>query len=221
MSRRLRTHHASQLLSSGPTAVRFLLSQLNAAGDNEDVVRVRDMVRDMNEIDRIVRSKGFPVLNGAKLSFDLEAEWNSLGLDEAVQERMKRVRETYERFNLRLRPVCPLKHGWKFHMMNPWSGDPKKRALILWTFLSIIHDLAVDGQLRRVRECDCCHRWFFAYRTHSRFRFCKRACRVKHWRASPEGKAKRRAFMRKYRGGLKRRQQENLRVARERRKKRK
>lgn len=213
MKRGLRSSHIWPLLSTGPSAIRLLLNQLNATGDKEDGVRVREMVRDMNEIDGIVRSKGFPVSTDAKFSFDLETEWNSLGLGDAVQDRMKRVRATFERFKLRLRPVCPLENGWKFHMMTPWSGDPKKRGLILWTFLSIIHDLALEGRLTQVRECNFCHRWFFGRRNDQGF--CSPSCREKDWRTSPRGRTKRAAYMRRYRQREEQRNQNALKTAKD------
>jgi hypothetical protein len=206
------------LLSVSPEAAHLLLNQLNATGEGPDVQAVREMVRNMNEVDRIVRSKGYlTVVNQRvgstvdELAMNLEAQLDKHGFDKSVLELMTKIRATYEAFSLRLRPVFPMKHGWQFSWMNPWSGDPEQRGLVAWTFLSIIHDFAQAGYLNRVRECKICGKWFFAYRESPRFQFCSDECREKHWRTSPQGKEKRAAFMRNYRSGLKRRKRENLR----------
>ena len=217
-SRGLPTNTIWALLSTSPGAARLLLSQLNATGESADVQAVREMVRNMNEVDRIVRLKGYPSIVKERvgstideLAMNLEAQLDKRGFDKSVLALMTKIRNTYESFNLKLRPVFPLKDGWHFSWMNPWSDDPEQRGLIAWTCFSIIHDFAHAGYLSRVRECKICGEWFFAHYDSFRFRFCSDECREKHWRATPQGKAKRAAFMRKYREGLKRRKREELR----------
>lgn len=61
------------------------------------------------------------------------------------------------------------------------------------------------GLLDRIRQCRCCGRWLFA--KFERQWFCSDGCREKAYRASPEGKKKRREFMRRYRANLKKMEQ--------------
>jgi hypothetical protein len=106
-SRRLPTNTIWPLLSTSPEAAHLLLNQLNATGESADVQAVREMVRNMNEVDRIVRLKGYPTIveerfgtTADKLAMNLEAQLDKLGFDNSVLALMTKIRATYESFNL-------------------------------------------------------------------------------------------------------------------------
>ena len=68
-----------------------------------------------------------------------------------------------------------------------------------------------NGYLDRIRRCQRCGRWLFA--KHRAKRFCSDACRGSAFRKTAEGKAKRAAYMRDYRKGLKLREEASLKVS--------
>jgi hypothetical protein len=67
------------------------------------------------------------------------------------------------------------------------------------------------GLIDRIRECPTCGRWLFA--RFERERFCSGPCREKAFRASAEGKEKRRKYMQSYRARLKRMEQNYLKTS--------
>jgi hypothetical protein len=74
-----------------------------------------------------------------------------------------------------------------------------------------LDNLGKLGLLDRIRQCRCCGRWLFA--KFERQWFCSGGCREKAYRASPEGKKKRREFMQRYRANLKRMEQNFLKAS--------
>jgi hypothetical protein len=82
---------------------------------------------------------------------------------------------------------------------------------------ALVLDAIINGYIGLVRRCPSCSAWFVVGRPWQQF--CPGACREKHFRKSPEGKAMRAKYMRKYRAGLKR-LAENLRLAARKRQKR-
>jgi len=54
-----------------------------------------------------------------------------------------------------------------------------------------------EGLLSRVARCKQCNEWFYARSTISLF--CKKACQQRHFRLSPQARAKRNSYMRDYR----------------------
>lgn len=63
--------------------------------------------------------------------------------------------------------------------------------------LRMILDFARAGCLTRLRRCLRCHKWLYARFRHQDF--CSTKCQQKHYATSPEWKAKRRDYMRRYR----------------------
>jgi hypothetical protein len=63
--------------------------------------------------------------------------------------------------------------------------------------LQMILDFAKVGYLNRLRRCTCCNNWLYAKFRHQDF--CSTKCQQKHYAISPEWKAKRRDYMRRYR----------------------
>jgi hypothetical protein len=63
--------------------------------------------------------------------------------------------------------------------------------------IQLILDLARAGYLTRLRRCQCCRKWLYARFKHQGY--CSTKCQQKHYSQSPDWKAKRRDYMRKYR----------------------
>jgi hypothetical protein len=65
-----------------------------------------------------------------------------------------------------------------------------------WLPLAILK-AATGGQLSRIRECRYCQKWFLSKR--ARQAYCSPGCRQRAFRATPQGRKKRAAYMRAYR----------------------
>ena len=162
-----------------------LLEELNSKSDGGMALTLRQLVRDMNEVDRIERSE--------KSVFEAvvpEVLWR---LKPHVEGLLKRIWRIYDGFGIDLTPSSPHNSLWSFRRECPGG-----RAMP-WIWLTTIYELAATGRLAKVRECATCRRWFFAYSVKNEFRFHNAACRDKYYRSTPEGKAKRAVFMERYR----------------------
>src|SRR5262249_53511818 len=95
----------------------------------------------------------------------------------------------------------PGKFGWDSEL-SAHPRFPGQWKLWIW-------NMAAQGSLRAIRECSCGK--LFYSRKHGH-KFCSDRCREKDFRGSPQGREKRRNYMRKYREGLRRRDVENIRV---------
>lgn len=178
-------------------AFGFLLKRLNATEENADARAVREIVRVMNEIDRIMGFKGYFTIPVKRVRSAIE-ERARRDASKAVTVLMTKLQMLYRRFPIRLEPGLPRTHEWRFGLgKNKLTYAPELLCVL------VIRDLAEDGRLTRVRECDICRRWFFAHCDSPKFRFCSDGCREKHWRSTPEGKRKRALFARKYRRKVK------------------
>jgi|SRR5580700_8236805 hypothetical protein len=212
--RGLRNSIAWPLLSAGPIATEFLIRQLNV-GTGGAAKALRELVRDFNQLEEIGRTHGFPDVNiFQKFSSHPEAY---PGYDESSVKLMKKLQATFKSYRLVPMPAYPQKDGWKFHWRHPWGTGSNTNRDFRWVFHAVIHDLAVAGRLRRVRECDFCHKWFFGRRDDQGF--CSPSCREKDWRTSPRGRTKRAAYMRRYRQGQDRANKNALKAANDRERK--
>jgi hypothetical protein len=214
MKRGLRRSTVWPLLSFGSGAITDLIKQLNARTGREGEA-LRELVRDFNQIDDMGRARGFPQVSYVREVFPHSEP--HLGFDGPFMKRMKKIQAAYKSYRFVPWPAYPQKDGWKFHFIQPWSTVSNK-SMVGWIFLAVIHDLAVAGQLRRVRECNYCRRWFFGRKDDQKF--CPVGnCREKHWRTSAAGRAKRAAYMRRYRQGLGRMNRNALKAANNRKRK--
>src|SRR5579862_3553343 len=202
-SRRLRT---KVLLPSPPDVrreIEFLLGSLNDVEyKSRDVVR--EMVRNMSAVAAVTEHKVLPKTVNPYVD-GWQTELTKLGFDESFVTRMEKIQEEIDDLKVRGVTPFPTKGRWTFEWMLAPTWDPMKRPY--WLQLLTIRHLAEDGRLKRVRECETCGRWFFAHRPSAKYRFHSSACRDSYWRKTPEGRAKRRNFMRGYRQRLKRREE--------------
>lgn len=218
-NRTLSTGGLYPLLRPGKVAIELLIEWLNTKEKDAYDAKVQYLVQEMNEIDTLARSKEYPDCAPGAVAVHLHKTLRKLGFDPTVATRVKKIRSIYTRFRLTVFPGFPFRTGWGMGLLYPGGIHPRKyqlRFFKFWTSLAIIYDLAADGRLRRVRKCETCGRWFFAYRPDKRFRFCPdpdSRCREKHWRGTDAGKAKRREFQRGYRSRRKKKEKAELEAA--------
>ena len=88
---------------------------------------------------------------------------------------------------------------WKVLPNMPTKARFRKRLFEFndGTALRMILDFARAGYLTRLRKCLRCHNWLYAKFKHQEF--CSTKCQQTHYAKSPEWKAKRRDYMRRYR----------------------
>ena len=158
----------------------------------------------MNEVSRAARARGsdYSLLDLQCRPYAVLRRQGLYG----IAKRIRRIRTAYDDFAIHVRPNFPLMKFWVFYRVGPNLISRSTTRSALWLELAAIHGLAEEGLLERIRECETCGEWFYAYRPSPVYRFHADACREKYWRSSDEGKKKRRIFMRKYRAGLKRKE---------------
>jgi hypothetical protein len=198
-SRLLRPRVLLPFLPGYPDEIDTLLLDLNDEGETSDLTR--EMVRNMNEVDRAIERNGgtkFWNLYDSMQRPDRKQRKELLknGFDNSFIERMAAIQG--ECYKVDMRAMYPVKGKWRFFWGLP-ETEPRTGGIVLQVCLAVIHDLAAKGLLRRVRECATCGRWFYAYRPGRRYRFCSVACRDKNWRQTPQGRARRAKYMRDYR----------------------
>jgi len=214
ISRRLRAEHLLPFGAGSPRDIKWLLDALNDHG-YENGHTVREMVRNMNIVSGITEQRPVP-RNAGPYFPGWQKELRKYGFDESFANRMAKIRDTFDGSRFEVQILFPEEGRWRFEWRIPWRFDRSTQNWSeLYPFLDIIviRHLAEDGRLRLIRECETCGRWFLAHRPSPKYRFHSNACRDKYWRKTPEGKAKRRDFMRGYRERLKKREEAKLKAA--------
>jgi hypothetical protein len=195
-----------------------LVDRLNGEERDPDpeFEQIRELVRNLNALDGLVRQKGFPrttqdLLDLGVDDVQMRKALQRQGFDRRAIPLVKKVRSAFASFKLAVRPVFPLENGWKFFLVHPGARSHNPKSFLNMD-LGWVHELAANGRLRMVRECTDCKKWYLARREDQRF--CSSNCRERDYRVSDRGKAKRAAFMRGYRDRLKRRDEAIARLAR-------
>lgn len=200
------------LVAPNRRSSRLLIDTLNATGESRQIHDTRELVRNLNEMERLFRQKGFPevtedqIQNLGKQGHYLHA----LGFDATVSALLRKIRKAFGSYRLTVLPIIPSKTGWTFRLMNPWATSGGRSDTVALALLGMIYDLAASGWLRRVRECKRCGRWFFARKDDNLFH--SKGCQQQYFRESEEGRKKRTDFMQRYRAGLKRLDREHVAV---------
>lgn len=187
-------------LFDGAKGIARLLNQL--AGDARK--QLHALVIALNRIEMAVRYAGYPPDAYEQI------------YDGAYGEDVKQLKESVDRWFHKVQlMIClgePRAEGWRLiHMIPPNASNPNLAEMKFDA--ALIFDAATRGQLGLLRKCDSCGDWFA--RSRDDHRFCSASCREKWFRSSETGKANRAKFMREYRRRMKRRDSENLRVARD------
>jgi hypothetical protein len=150
------------------------------------------LIRDMNEVDRLAAKAGYP-------------EWPYKGfLSKKTAPYFERINPFFKRYPLAYALGAPTKSGWSE------SVEGKARDI----HFAFILRAAKRGLLKLLDQCNFCKRWFVPRREDQKY--CSNSCREKAFRGSDEGKAKRAAYMKRYREGLRRRDRESLLVSKKR-----
>jgi hypothetical protein len=205
--RRLRTFRATQkrfylhdLAVHAYERIRDLVDWLNESKGTDQYKGVESLIRLIGE----VRNEMPPVT----LRQWIEKEMSADSGNDRVWEKVRRINEQLSGYrmwprytnlrtivkgmNTNLSVLCskkmkssPLKWEW-------WSeGDSAAKAA------HQVVRLEEDGLLESLLPCPVCNKWFFAGRGWQTF--CSARCRGQHYSSSPEGRAQRASYMRKYR----------------------
>jgi hypothetical protein len=122
-----------------------------------------------------------------------EASARSQKLARSVNRRLRRYRLWPELF---LFGTAQSPDRWvpRWHAEGERSSTPDSLSEAD-AVLSILQ-LAQNGYVHRLRECEDCRKWFFARFSHSRF--CSQGCQQRNYRRSPEWRKHRNQYMRDY-----------------------
>jgi hypothetical protein len=207
--RRLQRNRRVPFFEGLQHAASWLVRRLNADERESylDQSQLAELIGNINALDELAERAGYPHGDRNEIVGALGSKAREL--QRCIDRQMDGVR---------LSPVFigPTKRGWirLWRTTENYSGNanPLRRAVFDGAVLAIL-DLAERGKLRNVRRCEECRQWYFARKR--RQRFCKDKCRLADHRASPAGKAKWAAYMRRYRTSESQRKHEQIRLARE------
>jgi len=138
------------------------------------------------------------------------ASWVPINLGRGYdRQAMRRAQATLARYSFRPYIFDDLSdgevRGFQVEMLPSRFFTPGQRITIAdiegvgrelesWTILRVIR-LTRDGAINKIRRCSCGN-WFFAQ--HSRRQWCSSRCRHRDYKSTPEWRAKRNRYMRKY-----------------------
>jgi hypothetical protein len=170
----------TEYLNDGPT-----LGQKLGLGWDESLPR---FVRDINEVDEIASQNGYP--DGGRMQL---IDYPNGKHASRVLERIDSV---MSRAALSPRLLIPASDGWR----PQWrSGTPQSvEQSVFNVAVASVFDLAVAGELSKIRECPHCRKWFVAAKKGKSQRFCSENCRSSAWRTTSSGRESRREYMREY-----------------------
>jgi hypothetical protein len=188
--RRLQPHVLDLEDSDDRSDAKAIASILNDLRKMPECVGFDELVRNISLIDGLAAGAGYP-------------NWPFKGaLHKKTAPLFERIRPYFEKHRLVYTLGFPTRTGWRESIEGKVRDIP---------FAFVLRG-ATRGLLRLLVQCSRCMRWFVSRRKDHKF--CSIACREKAFRCSDEGKAKRAAYMKRYREGLRRRDRESLRVSR-------
>jgi hypothetical protein len=204
----------SSVIADPSLRLTLFVNLLNSRDSDEGLDSIRDLLRNLKAVEGMARKKHFPKSHRGyvqNLFTSSDAQLRARGLAEETINRMKKIRDVFERSRFKLTPGLFPNHQWEFVLVPRWTGTVV--ALGLNFLLAIIQGLNATDLLSSVRECELCKRWYIASRANVQ-RFCTPACRKKVYAKSGEGKKKRKKYMRRYRADQKRRVDAEIKRAR-------
>jgi hypothetical protein len=149
--------------------------------DRHEGARIVQLIRALNEVDRIARAKGYPRREDLLRYAD----------GKEAKILLAKIEATMRPVWLSPRPISPSSGGWK----TIWHTDTGT----LFNFVvAPILNWAMNGQLTRLSECAACGEWFVKARNLMSRRFCCVNCRTSSDRKSPKGRQRRRTYMHEY-----------------------
>jgi hypothetical protein len=159
-----------------------ILNDIRAKEPDSEVIK---LAKDLREIERLAAKAGFP-----KYPYK---GW----LRRKTDPLFKRISPIFDKVRYEL--------GWP----SEWGWQETIAAKVKDIPLGFIIIAARQGFLRHIDECHLCGGWFLSRKRDHKF--CSSECREKAFRKSDEGRAKRAAYMKRYREGLRRLEQNYLR----------
>jgi len=148
----------------------------------------------------------------AELHYDREAlqKLRSKKRREAALALEDEIHNFFMRVKIIATPGFPGPNGWSYgSTSNPGRPGSPDFKIRLWG--EFLYDAMMQGYARAIRRCGECRNWYRARRQDQKF--CSDKCRERQLRGTTKGKAKRAAYMRRYRAGLRRRDRENLKAS--------
>ena len=170
------------------------------AKDDWTLLTIKDQVADQKIVGELVEI----------LHQGMAIPWNAFNADSEYKELPPAFRSAYERYcdrlntffkRVRFAPgpsVRTVEVGRRRRLWD-WKLIVNGRSLWVTVRQKVMDtlDLANDGLLYRLRRCQQCTLWFYAKA--EKQLFCCGACRERHFRTTPEGREKRKLYMRHYR----------------------
>jgi hypothetical protein len=196
--------------------IRGLVGYLNDAVNHDADRAVLELLEEMLELDKMDR----PLWGETKGECDIAIMVTKAGrtvpnpvLRKIAPEKYRQelaITERTDQINRELRKYRFLPRAWSTGQ-TPWivmwevlPNTSRKSRLRDGLFrlndgmaLRMILDFARAGYLNRLRRCLHCRKWLYAKFRHQDF--CSTKCQQKHYAISPEWRAKRRDYMRRYR----------------------
>jgi hypothetical protein len=170
-----------------------LVAYMNARHGRPGFDRLEHVVHAINKIDRLARIAGYPDASMSCAKFG----------DEAQRLKSSLVDRFTSEFQFVVGLRAPRARGWSQSYKFFPNASPHKSMKSLYLGGIFIYEAACRGFLRRIHQCSICGKWFvMKFETH---KSCSERCRVKSFRSSAEGKARRARYMREYRAREKRR----------------
>src|SRR5438445_1439706 len=178
-----KTNKERMLRPDHPVTPQWFAWQLNTfqsdpRGERACIVQ---LIHDLNEVDKIASRKGYPE----------EEDLFRYAEGKQAKALLRRIEQTMRPVWLSPRLISPASGGWKT-AWHTGTGTLFNFA-VAWVF-----DLAVSGQLSKLRSCAYCGKWFAAARNLMSQRFCSVNCRISSHRKTPDGLQSRRTYMREY-----------------------
>jgi hypothetical protein len=188
-------------------AARDLVQFLNSSRNEHGFERVEKIVEQITEADekaRTVRAM-YEEKNREKNS-----DWADVErLEREVQQSVSEIRRFYRQMKVSVSPLMPEEGGWHPHLSLPRNSELATSVGAL-----LVLQATLGGYIHLIRRCTVCKTWFISTRSWNVY--CPGGCRERNAnekRKTPQGRAERREYRRKYRAIQKRRDAENLRAS--------
>jgi hypothetical protein len=181
MNRKLHTQTGLPLMPAGDAGSGlWLVDELNEMENRAKAERIGQLVNKLKTMIRFARKKQY-ISHGQMVGSKAISLWKNLNAELA---------------DVKLSPyLLPPSKGERlsFHWGDV-SGPPEDHSQYM---RAVIFNLGAEGLLWRVRQCRNCEKWIYALR--SNLWFCNVNCRVSHYQKTPQGRARNREYMRRYR----------------------
>lgn len=219
--RRLRTSrvaqkkfHRYEMVERENEGVSDLIAWLNGSKGAKQYKRIQRLIQLIGEI-----RNGMPLVTVREF---IERDTSADSGKERLWEKVRRINEILTGYKMWPRYTV-IRTRFKGNLANlrlP-SSKKMKSSPLKWEWWPVgdfsakaayqVVRLEENGRLESLLRCSVCGKWFFARRAWQTF--CSARCRGQRYSTSPEGRAQRASYMRKYRKQEKRMDDEMKRVS--------